>query len=620
MPAIPRRAFLTAAVTAAVTATGATALLAALPPRPALALAQLAPLPAGAPGRRQFVPAEQRYAPYLATLAPMVNDMDDSGFFAGGWWRSPAAPYNARVQEHVYTLSWFYANARPWNPYAGDPVLLSALDAALGHYLSLQHPDGAWPEYHLDQHSMAATGFGLGYLSKTLDVLRRADILPARRTQLSAALRTAMTWFLDPANGTVWQSRLEYANQTSSGLAGSALALKLDPDATLSGRLSDAISRLATAGQSPAGFFYEQRGMDMNYNFEVMLPEMADLYHRTGDPALAAMAGKFAGWLGYNLLREPDGSGYLTNIAPSTRTSTRYYDDVRPDPDRTALNSLFVPDVPALGAFMSARQDLAAARAAWADDPAPVGRLAKQDTSPRILTHALYGEAFPNRGQRGKAIAALPYLAGKRFVEHRTDHGQDFFYLRRPHLYLGGYFGTRATSLTRTGLSFLWHPVAGTVIQSLNDNDYACWATVLPGQAPDADGDLPAEFPGGEPYVLRFRNASVSTEVTVTDGSVHRSVRAVTAATEQIPLILHPTDRLTFTDGTTAAFGGATSALADGLDLRRSRGVIRIRWGAARTATLSAGSLTYFRDGRRRFHALRVPHDGSIDVTITLNY
>ena len=69
----------------------------------------------------------------------MTNDIVDTdpyGFMGGGWWRTPAQPFNARVQEHVFTLSWFYANRRPWNPYYRDPALLGRLDAALEHYLT----------------------------------------------------------------------------------------------------------------------------------------------------------------------------------------------------------------------------------------------------------------------------------------------------------------------------------------------------------------------------------------------------------------------------------------------------------------------------------------------------
>ncbi|MFI7447356.1 hypothetical protein ACIBQX_07635 [Nonomuraea sp. NPDC049714] len=609
---------------------GAAVLSAALPGTAwASSVPDLAPLPAGAPDRRLFTPAEQRFAPYLATLAPMVNDMDDSGFFAGGWWRNPAAPYNARVQEHVFTLAWFHANARPWNPYAGDPALLAALDAGLGHYLSLQHADGSFPEYHRQEHHLAATGFGLGYLSKTLQLLRQSGALPERRAQLTTALRTAMTWFLDADNPTVWQPRLGYANQTASGLAGAALALNLDRDPAARTRLTEAFARIAATGQSPAGFFYEQRGADLNYNFEVMLPELADAYHQTRDPVLVDMAAKYTDWLGYNLLREPDGSGYMTNVATSTRTSSRFYAEVRPDPDRTALNWVFTGHVPQLAAFMTAREDLADARAAWAASAEPVGPLAKQDTSPRILSHGLYGEGFPTRRQRAAAIAQLPYLRDHDFVELRQDDGQDFLFVRKPGLYLGGYFGARADSQTRTGLTFLWHPEAGTIIQALNDNNHACWSTVFPGQRPDSNGHLPATYfhgaPGGQEWTggqsrgafgIRYGNDSVTTDVHVTRQTLRRTVRANAPAFEQIPLILLPTDELIFTDGTRAQHGGSVTATADGLDLRRGRTTIRFRWGTATPATVAAGSVRYL--GERRFHALRVPHQGTFDLTISL--
>ncbi|HUR07294.1 MAG TPA: hypothetical protein VM347_32440 [Nonomuraea sp.] len=581
--------------------------------------------------RTLFAPHEQRFAPYLATLAPMVDDMDDTGFFAGGWWRKPAAPYNARVQEHVFTLAWFYANARPWNPYAGDASLLAALDAALGHYLSLQHADGSFPEYNRNEHGLAPTGFGIGYLAKTLRILRATGALPTRQSQLSAALRTALTWFLDPANPTVWQEPLNYANQTSSGLAGATHVLSLDPDPALATSLREAFARIATTGVSPAGFFHEEGGHDMNYNFEVMLPELADAYLHNPDPHLADMARRFTGFLSYNLLREPDGAGYMVNVAPSTRTSARWYDEVRPDPDRTALNWTFTRQVPLLSAFMTAREDLAEARAAWAASTEPVTVLAKQDTSPRILTHGLYGERFPTRRERAAAIADLPYLRSHDFVELRRDGGQDFLYVRKPELYLGGYFGARA-SRGRTGLTFLWHPEAGTIICGLNDNNYACWSTVFPGQAPDSNGPLPATYFRGAPgggsewtggrapgaFGIRYGNANVTTDVLVTHRTVRRTVTANAAATEQIPLILRPEDVFTFTDGTRATFGGSTTATADGFDLRRGRTTIRFRWDTPLQATLAAGTVSYFRDGSRRFHALRVPHQGTFDLTVIM--
>ncbi|GAA3483020.1 hypothetical protein [Streptomyces yanii] len=618
---LSRRALLTAA--------GAAGLAAALPAPGAVAagsLPNLAPLPAGTPHRRAFADEEQRFAPYLVSLAQMVNDIEGNnpstfGFMSGGWWRTPSAPYNARVQEHVYTLAWFLTKPRSWNPYAGDAALLAGLDAALGHYLSLQHSDGSWSEYSAGEHSLPATGFALGYLSKTHVLLKDANLLPARRTQIAQALHSAMTWLLNPSNGGVWQTPITFANQVTAGLAGSALALRTNPDAGLSAQLNSAFARLAENGQSPAGFFYEKGGTDMNYNFEVMLPEMADAWRQTNNSNLVTMAEKYTDWLGCNLLREPDGSGWFSNIAPSTRTSTLAYADTRPDPERTALNAQFVPAVPALGAFMSAREDLAAARGAWAADTSPVPDLVKQDTSPRILSHAIYGERHPTRQAKNAAIAAVPCIASKNFTEHRTDRGQDFLYIRRPNVYLGAYLGTRPTTFARTGLTFLWHPVAGTLIQSLNNNNYGLWSTVLPGQVPDSNGPQAGQFFGGKPYAFRFStpSGSVVTDVKVGNGLVERSVRATSSATETMPLILKESDRVVFSNGTTVPWGGSASATATGIDLHRGPGVVHIRWGEPHAATIAAASITYLGD-TRRMHILKVPHTGTIDVTIRLAY
>ncbi|MFC0629312.1 hypothetical protein [Kribbella deserti] len=584
----------------------------------------VAGLPPGAPDRRLFQPAEQRFAGYLAILAPMANDIELTdpatyGFMRGGWWRTPAQPFNARVQEHVYTLSWHYANKRPWNPYAGDPALLGRLDAALQHYLELQNPDGSWPEYAPGERGKASSGFGLGYLAKTLANLRQARALPGRRTELEVALRKGIEWYLDPANTVVWDDPFQYSNQAVAGLAGAALTLRLLPDATLSRRLAERQRWVQRWGQSPAGFFYDPRGMDINYNFEVMLPELAEIYALTGNRAMVTMTRKFTDWFGYNLLREPDGSGWLTYYAVSDRTASAAYDDVIPDPDRSNLGSLFVPEVPDLAAFFTTREDRAATRAAWAADPAPVKPLAKQDTSPRIIAHVAYGERLPSRAAKDRAIERLPYLRRKDFAELRRDEveNQDYLYVRKTGYYLGAYFGRRAGGVVKSGTGFLWHPKAGTIIHS-QQTTTGCWSTVLNGR-PDADGDLVASYDlDGSVATVDYRTAdsSVRTELVLAPSVLIRKVTAAPAATEQIPLVLQPEDEVVFTDGTRVPYNESRTVTAAGLVLRRGGAVIRIDWGTARTATLTATTRTYLRDQRRRVHMLRIPHTGVLVTRI----
>jgi hypothetical protein len=408
--------------------------------------------------------------------------------------------------------------------------------------------------------------------------------------------------------------------------------MHLIPDLATIGKLLNRIEFMAAHGQSPAGFFYDPLGMDINYNFEVMLPELAEVLIRTGSPAAVSMAGRFADWFGHNLLHEPDGSGWLTYYAVSARTATAYYDNVIADPDRSNLGATFTPLVPALAPFYTSKSDRAGTRAAWAALPGPVPALAKQDTSPRIITHATYPELLPPTGLKQIMTAQVPYIRQQDFAEIRRDvlTNQDYLYARRPGYYFGGFFGRRPTTLVRGGTGFWWHPTAGTVIHAQQTNT-GCWATVMPGGNPDADGDLIAEYlvgdqpwdgahsiPGDAPVRVRYHtvNSSVSTELTLATNVLTRAVRATTAATEQIPLVLLPDDVVSFTDGTPAPYNQSVSTTADGITIHRGQTVVTVAWGQARPVTLTTSTRTYLRDARRRIHVLRIPHAGTIDVSV----
>ncbi|WP_062213088.1 hypothetical protein [Streptomyces sp. NBRC 109706] len=605
---------------------------AASPPADASGLPPIAPLPAGSLDRSLFSHPEQRLAPYLVTLAPMVNEIVDDGaerhgWMAGGWWRTPVEPFNARIQEHVRTLAWFATTERDWNPYHGDPALLARLDAAIRYYLSLQHEEGFWSEFEPTERSRAATAFALGYLSKTLEDLRRADRLPGTRDEISAALHRAMTWFLDPANEGVWQpGSIEFVNQPMAGLAGATLALRLDPDPGLATRLRERTADIVARGQSPAGYFYEPRGMDIAYNLNVTLSEIVEILDHTEAPELVGTVERFADWLGYNLVREPDGAGYIANTAGSARTPMYYLDDVTDEPQQRDLGSWFTPLVPAMAAFYPTDEDRAAQREAWAAETAPVPEQERGATNPRILVNIPYGERYPTCAAKAAAVAALPYLASDRFTELRRDpRGEDYLFVRRPGYYTMAHYGPNATPLVRSGLSLIWHPEAGTLIHGGHNSNEDCWATVLPGGGTDAAADLTVAYFDGDPadgvaldpeqvatadelgLTWRSPQGNVTGAAVLDDASITRRLDVVSEATEQVPLLLRRGDRLTWTGGPGRVEIGDT-VTARGLRLRRGRVTLDVHWGDQLEATVSDLDRTYFADARGRAHVLRVAH------------
>jgi hypothetical protein len=635
-----RRTLLTTGLTAA------TGMLVGVPP--ALAVPPLRPTetPAGSgalpsvapfasePDRSAFAPHEQRLAPYLVTLAAMANDIDDSdtelrGYQAGGWWRTPSEPFNARISEHVATFAWFLVAERSWNPYTGDPALAARLDAAIDYYLRLQHPDGSWPEYSPDEHSRAATAFALGYLSKTLGRLRGAHLLPERCDAISASLRLATHWFLDPGNEGVWTGTvLEFANQPAAGLAGVAKALVLDPDPELQWLLRDRVEYFIEHAQSPAGFLYEPRGMDIAYNLNVTLTELHELQVELGRPVMLRTVRRLADWLRYTVAPEPDGVGLISFASGAARTPMDYLDAVTLDRQQRDLGSVFTRQVPGLSIFYPAREDREAQRAAWAAAPEPVAPLPPGDTNPRIPANIPYGEQYPARRRREAALRTLPAVRHHRFTELRTDpQDQHYLFVRRPGYYLPAFFGTRPNQVVRAGLGFLWHPRAGTFVHGAQSSNALCWATVLPNGGTDGASNLSVTYYDGpvadgkvvEPDdVHRVRGdlglhwtttgGNVTASVLLHDQGIERQITTTMDGVEQVPLVLAAGDVVTWADGTNVDREATSTAVSGGITVRRGEVSLTIDWGDAVEVSLERTDRTFFEDASRRCHVLRVPH------------
>lgn len=590
----------------------------------------VAALPPGHPARSAFDPEEQVLAEVLVALADIANDVVDSdpeiyGHMSGGWWRSPARPFDARVQEHVLVLAWFHTHQREWNPYYFDEAVGLRLDAALGYYLRLQHPSGAWPEYAPGQHSRSATGFALECLSAVLGYLRESGALPQRQKEITEALRLAMGWFFDPNNSEVWwDGYVPIANQPAGAIAGALRALALDPSPELEAMVAGRLDYLLDFSQSPAGFFHEATGMDLGYSFRVMLPALADIYHHTEDTRVLASIQRYLDWYGYNMVREPDEAGYVHFTAACARTSGAVTDEALDNLGAAQVLSSLSGVVPAIDAFVDSQEEARARRVAWARRDEPVTPVRKGISGARLVSPIGAGHSGPSDAEKRDAISRLPCFRAQGFAELRTDPArQQYLYLRRSGYYLAACFGIRSDAKVRTGLGLLWHPELGTLIHSSNASDDQCWSTVLddgPIAASDSlvqffDGPAPNSTlvgPGGisavERLGFRYHDGAnrVLTDVLVDTTSVTKVVHVSTGFSEQIPLVFRHDDNIRLASGRSVRFGEELADVASGLSVERRGSRFVLDWGVSLPVHLRPTTETWFADGSRAKHVLTV--------------
>jgi hypothetical protein len=447
-----------------------------------------------------------------------------------------------------------------------------------------------------------------------------------------------MNWLLNPANGS-WGHNggpTAWANQISAGLAGSTVALKLTPDAALQAKLNDRLSFFAQHGQSPAGFFYEFNGMDTAYSFEVQMPEMAEIYVRSNNASAIQMAQRWADWFGYVAIREPGNYGYVMYTGASCRTEIRFYDEVGNEPDKQYFGGRLIPVAPKLAAFYTAREDRAAAHEAWRNASGPAPALPKGGpTQPREMALLAYGENLPTRAEKNAQIAQLPYLRSTDWAEIRRDSlvTQDYMFVRRPKYYFGAFFGTRATGNVSSGAGFLWHPAGGIFVHSGHGAEFS-WGTIASSGA-DTQTSAAASYQiggaswngdrrdglGSASVVVAHKryDGSIPTNLTLAPDAVTRAVTGAGSATEQVPLVLRPSDTVRWGTGATAPHNSTSSANTTSLTIQRGAVTVTITWDHAATATLSGSSRTFFRNELRRTHMLRIPHGGQLTTRIAIS-
>ena len=480
---------------------------------------------------------------YLSRIANAIEtDGPDRGFINISVWRGTPQlhPYNARIMESILTLAWFYSSPRKWNQYYGSKALRARLELALEYWCNMQSPEGKFSEYGPQQWNLAATAFAVKFISEALRLLKTGPpITPALHTRAIECCRKAVHATLyDPD---LLSHGKSYSNQFTNIFAGGAAFLAMYPDPELWARLKEAVEASPTNLQSPCGYMYEADGPDLGYTLNTHHEnlQMAYSYWRNtplGDILLAEEE-RWGKWLSYNLLPEPNQPYWVANRGIETRQQHSIFPTVdTPLADKCVIMRAFAtPPARRAERIQAAREKL---QKNWPSvDPLPVGVF--EALSPyRFLQRAHY-EWHPTDEQMDEARKLLRPLNDRSFVEQLKDTPEPiaFTYIRRPGYYAA--FAAAPKTITkqeRLGLTFIWTPNNGALLQSQTSGTETAWGTSLGGELPVEATGFDAEYAEGNTVVRYPLPGGGHKQVTFAADRIRVTIEHDGQITERVPV------------------------------------------------------------------------------------
>jgi hypothetical protein len=186
---------------------------------------------------------------------------------------------------------------------------------------------------------------------------------------------------------------------------------------------------------------------------------------------------------GYNLIREPNGSGYFSNFGATSRTLGSFFS--------TGYNSNPIAELVPEARFLvrTAAEEAAALSSQrsslisqWNNWPALQVPSSNSYTPSGVIDRDRVGWR-PTVAERNASIATLPYLASENFNHQAVDNRRplQFTYVRRPMYYSTLTTGQLVTSMQRYGLGVIWNPTMGSVLQSQANSNSLAWGTRVSG-------------------------------------------------------------------------------------------------------------------------------------------
>jgi hypothetical protein len=566
------------------------------------------------------------YLKHFHTFAnSVVESGPDKGFINISVWRSPAdnKPYNARIMENILSLAWFYCTNRPWNSYYGSPALRPRLEAALSFWYHSQNADGRFSEYGPQKWNLAATAFSTKFMGETLRLLKSGPAIDTAVLQNTiAADRKTILAVLTRED--LYESGKNFSNQFTNVWAGALAYLSLYPDAEIRNRLEARIKQSASDFQSPAGFFYEAGGTDFGYNFNTHHSNLWMAYHYSHGTPLAnefvEEEKRYYNWICYNAVPEPGTDIYTINRPIEMRQKT------------TTIISYFTAAplgeaVPGVRAFEmnteEKKKSVEAARKKLEQNWPNVQPLATGDFStfsPYAFLHRTHYQWYPSPQQKEAAIKQLPYIKSQRFIHQKMDSRNPtvFTYVRQPGYYACFNSGPQLKPQQRYGIGLLWHPKAGSFLQSQTDTDDAAWGTKPEGGKLYEADTLDASFsinnkaitstPGSHeltPGVLTVSYPLGGTgkkSVVFRDKTIEVTIQHVGNFSEYIPLLLNNSD--------TAGIVSPGNAV-----LKKAGGNIDVKYDTNAKASLKETTL---KSGRQRVMVLTIEGSDKLNYSFSV--
>ena len=423
---------------------------------------------------------------YLVHFARFANSVamegPERGFIGLSVWRSPKdnRPYNARIMENILSLAWFYSVQRKWNPYRGHPAVRARLEAALDFWCRIQNSDGRFSEYQPKGWNLAATAFAVKFMAEALRLLKTGPpIDPAIHRRAIDACRLALRIVLVDAD--LYEHGRAYSNQYTNIFAGGAAFLAAYPDRDLDAKLRAKLEASSQEFQSPLGYFYEANGPDFGYNLSTHHENVQMAYHYWRGTPLGAILveqeNRFAEWLSYNALPEPGRDLWVVNRAIETRQRHATITEMdTPVADRSVIARAFAASPERRAAVLQAAR--AKLEAQWPRvDPLAIGQFWAYSPY-RFLQRAHY-DWHPSAAEIVEVRKLLRPLREASFVRQMKDTRRplELTFVRRPGYYAAFAAGIPITPQQRYGLTLVWSPQSGVLLQSQTQGGETAWGT-----------------------------------------------------------------------------------------------------------------------------------------------